>query len=114
MPLTRRALLAGLPLSMMTQGCSRTNRTQPAGRSVLRYPINIEPATMDPTQVVDGGTGDLLQNIYDGLVSFDSRNRVVPMLAERWEISKDGLSYTFHLRTNALFHNGRPATSADV
>src|SRR5437764_8475747 len=114
MPLTRRALLAALPLGMMSQGCARKNKTQPDGRSVLRYPVNIEPATMDPTQVVEGGTGDLLQNIYEGLVGFDSQNRVVPVLAERWEISRDGLIYTFHLRASARFHNGRPVTSADM
>lgn len=74
----------------------------------------IEPATMDPARIVEGATGDLLQNVYEGLVAFDEKNRIVPMLAERWDVSPNGKTYTFHLRPNARFHNGRPVEAQDV
>lgn len=64
-------------------------------------------------------------NLYDRLVSFASKTlpdgslsydytKIVPELAERWEISADGLTLTFHLRRDAVFHDGTPVTAADV
>jgi peptide/nickel transport system substrate-binding protein len=64
-------------------------------------------------------------NLYDRLVSFGSKTlpdgsesydytTVVPELAERWELSPDGLVLTFHLRRDAVFHDGTPVTAADV
>lgn len=92
-------------------GCGRTNNS--ALSAVLRYPLAIEPSTFDPSQVNEGGTGDLLQNIYEGLVAYGPDNRIVPALAEHWEVSRDGRIYVFHLR-NARFHNGRPLNASDV
>jgi oligopeptide transport system substrate-binding protein len=66
-------------------------------------PRDYDPAT---------GGGDNL--IFSGLVSFNPQLQVTPELAESWEISPDGTVYTFHLRPNARFHNGRPVTAQDV
>ena len=52
--------------------------------------------------------------IYSSLVDFDSDWNPIPYTAESWEISKDGLTYTFHLVKDAVFHDGKPVTSADV
>lgn len=46
-------------------------------------------------------------------MAFDTELQVVPDLAERWDVSDDGLIYTFHLRANARFHNGKPVTAND-
>src|SRR6185369_11579224 len=73
-----------------------------------------EPATLDPACLNETPTQEMLQNVFEGLVAFDSDNRIAPRLAERWEVSPDGKTYTFHLRPNARFHNGRKLTSADV
>lgn len=81
---------------------------------VYRYPLRFEPVTLDPACLNETPTQELLQNVFEGLVFFDADNRVAPRLAERWEISPDGRTYTFHLRDNARFQNGRPLTSADV
>lgn len=57
-------------------------------------------------------------NIYDTLVQVsvadDGSSSIAPMLAESWEVSDDGLEYTFHLRTDANFTNGNPVTAQDV
>ncbi len=54
------------------------------------------------------------QNIYEKLVqSSPDGTKILPQLAQSWDISKDGLTYTFHLRA-AKFHNGAPVTAADV
>ena len=54
------------------------------------------------------------KRVFSGLVSFDPQLNLTPDLAERWEISSDGTTYTFYLRENAKFHNGRSVTAQDV
>ncbi len=61
--------------------------------------------------VVDG---DLCALLFNGLTKLDERGEVVPDLALRWEVSDDGLTYTFELRQNARWHDGRPVTADDV
>src|SRR3972149_4246251 len=58
------------------------------------------------------GSGDKLA--FSGLVSFDPHLNLTPDLAETWDVSKDGTVYTFHLRENARFHDGRSVTAGDV
>jgi oligopeptide transport system substrate-binding protein len=53
------------------------------------------------------------KRIFSGLVSFDPQLNLTPDLAESWDISPDGTVYTFHLRQNARFHDGRPVTAED-
>ena len=57
------------------------------------------------------GSGDKM--VFSGLVSFDPNLNLVPELAESWDVSSDGTIYTFHLRTNAKFHDGTPVTAQD-
>lgn len=59
-------------------------------------------------------TGKMLDQIHDGLVDYDTAGDIIPALAESWEISEDGLTYTFHLVENATFHNDDPVTAQDV
>lgn len=105
-----------LILAVVLAGCSRHARTGGGSTpvSVYRYPLRFEPVTLDPACLNETPTQELLQNVYEGLVSFDANNRITPCLAETWEVSPDGRTYTFHLRTNARFHNGRVLTAADV
>jgi len=60
-----------------------------------------------PTQMVAG-------NIYEGLLRYDTGLEAMPQLAKSWEISEDGLVYTFHLHDNVKWHDGKPFTAADV
>jgi peptide/nickel transport system substrate-binding protein len=52
--------------------------------------------------------------IFEGLTGLDKEGNVVPCLAKSWEVSKDGLTYTFVLRSGAKFHNGKKLTAEDV
>ena len=52
--------------------------------------------------------------LFDSLVQFMPDGTIAPKLAQRWELAKDGLSYTFTLAPNARFHDGQPVTAADV
>ena len=64
--------------------------------------------------VQSGAQAGIGVQLFAGLVRLDDRFEPRPYLAERWHVSEDGLSYTFHLAANARFHDGRPITSEDV
>ena len=73
------------------------------------------PATVfDPIQVSDASTAEYTAEIFGGLVSLDLDLNVVPDIAESWEISDGGRVYTFFLRDDVVFHNGRRVTADDV
>jgi peptide/nickel transport system substrate-binding protein len=57
---------------------------------------------------------DLCSLIFEGLTTFNERNQVVPLLAERWDVSEDGLTYTFRLRDSVRWQDGEPLTADDV
>ncbi len=72
-----------------------------------------QPRTMDPAKTL-GGPDGALGHIFSGLVMLDSDLQVQPDLAAGWEVSENGLLYTFYLNPNATFHDGRPLTAHDV
>lgn len=74
-----------------------------------------EPKSLDPHAVTAANDFRILANIYDGLVQFKAGTlEVEPALAESWEISGDGLTYTFKLREGVAFHDGTPLTADAV
>ena len=73
-----------------------------------------DPPTLDPHLTTDNISGALVNEVYGGLVTLTPELAPSPDLAESWDISEDGTVYTFHLRENAKFHNGKPVTSEDV
>ena len=83
-----------------------------AGAGDLRL-IGSDPITLDPALAGDAGSATYIVEIFGGLVTIDRDLNVVPDIAERWEVSEDGTVYTFFLRRDALFHDGRPVTAQD-
>ncbi|MFN2392759.1 MAG: ABC transporter substrate-binding protein [Pyrinomonadaceae bacterium] len=73
-----------------------------------------DPGGLNPAVTTQGGVHLVCGSIFSGLVAQDFDLNPVPDLAERWEVSKDGQTYTFYLAPNAEFHDGVPVTSADV
>jgi ABC-type transport system substrate-binding protein len=73
-----------------------------------------EPPTLDPHLTTDATSAGVIVEVFGGLVTIDPNLKFVPDLAERWDISRDGRVYTFHLRRNAQFHDGKPVTAEDV
>ena len=71
------------------------------------------PTTLDPALSGDSVTWSYLIQIYSGLVRLDQKLEIVPDLAERWELSPDGRTYTFTLRTGGRFHSGRAVEAGD-
>lgn len=69
---------------------------------------------LNPAVQSGNATGVPGTQIFAGLIQLDDKFNVLPYLAKSWEMSSDGLSYTFHLEENTTFHDGKPVTSADV
>jgi oligopeptide transport system substrate-binding protein len=107
-------LAASLSLLALLTGCGHHHSAASGGGNVLRVAMQTAPVTFDPAMCQDVETGQMLQQAYEGLVQYDIKNKVVPCLAEKWNISPDGLTYTFHLRPGAKFQNGMPVTADDV
>ena len=77
--------------------------------ALLEYSI----VNLDPIDTNDYDTSTVLCEIYEGLLKYDDDMKVVPSLAEKWEV-KDNLYYTFYLRKGVHFHNGEELKASDV
>ena len=71
-----------------------------------------DPATLDPHLVTDPASAGVIVEVFSGLVAFNADLQIVPDIAEAWSV-EEGVVYTFALRRNARFHNGRPVTAFD-
>ena len=77
--------------------------------------LQLEPPHLDPTSAAAGAIDSVLYtNVFEGLTRFMGDGSVVPGLAESWEISEDGLTYTFKLREGVTFHDGTTMDAEDV
>jgi oligopeptide transport system substrate-binding protein len=97
-------------------GCSRREAPVQAGdrEQVLHRGLGEEPAGLDPLLTTDTSYTTVLSALLEGLVSEDPVDlHPVPGVAESWEASADGLTYTFHLRADAQWSDGKPVTSDD-
>jgi peptide/nickel transport system substrate-binding protein/oligopeptide transport system substrate-binding protein len=72
-----------------------------------------DPPSLDPIRITDTVSHAVASELYDGLVSFDRDLKVQPAVARRWVVSGDGRTYTFDLRPDVRFHNGRSVTAED-
>ena len=86
--------------------------SEPSPGGVFRRLWN-DPPTLDPHLTGDGTSSAIVVEVFSGLVTIDRDLRPVPDIAESWDISEDGTVYTFTIRSNAKFHDGRPVTAQD-
>jgi oligopeptide transport system substrate-binding protein len=86
----------------------------PAGAEAILHRANdSEPETLDPQRTTGGPDAQVEQDLFEGLTRLDPDKHPLPGVAERWETSPDGLTWTFHLRRDALWSNGEPVTAGD-
>jgi len=110
---TKLLVLAALAaFAVAAAGCGE--RGEPlAGRSVLNRGLSTEPESLDPQKGRSVQAADVLRDIGEGLVAYNEAGELIAAAAERWEISADGLTYTFHLRADARWSNGDPVSAED-
>jgi peptide/nickel transport system substrate-binding protein len=88
--------------------------TAAARSGTLDIAVDQSPVGLDPHIATAFATFAVIDQIYDDLVELNSDLQLEPALAKSWEVSDDGLTYTFELRPDAKFHNGRELTAEDV
>ncbi len=118
-------LLASILFCVTLPGChsSPTEETVPGGEEHSLTPVTGDAVVvssigdakrLNPTIANDSASGDINGQVFNGLIEYDKDLKFEGDLAESWEISKDGLVFTFHLRTGVKWHDGEPFTAEDV
>jgi peptide/nickel transport system substrate-binding protein len=87
---------------------------RPAAVSTLILADSTDAASLDPHVQNDGQSEQVVAMLYSTLLKFEADGRIVPDLAESWEVSADSRTWTFKLRQGVKFHNGKEMTAADV
>ncbi len=86
-----------------------------AAKTTFNMGMVLEPPHLDPTAGAPAAIDEVVYaNLYEGLTRIGSKGEVLPALAESWDISEDGKSYTFKLRNGVKFHDGTDFEATDV
>ena len=109
-----RIRLLLLALAPFTALACRGGESAPQRNSLVDSRDRYDPRSLDPALSTDVPTGRAVSYVFDGLTRFTPDARVEPGLAERWDVSPDGLTYTFHLRHGVTFHDGAAFTAQHV
>lgn len=112
----KRMISTALVLSLVPPAMAQEEldpNAKPGGSIVITYKDDV--ATLDPAIGYDWQNWSMIKSIFDGLMDYaPGTTELRPGLAESYEMSEDGLSYTFKLRSGVTFHNGRKMTAEDV
>ncbi len=105
----RQKMISAAAALLLAAGAAQAQRTD------ITVGMQLEPPHLDPTSAAAGAIDQVTYaNIFEGLTRFASDGSIVPGLAESWEISGDGLVYTFRLREGVKFHDGTTMDAEDV
>lgn len=99
-------------LVLSLAGCSSASSGGTDSHNVLNLSKENDVITLDSTLATDGMSFEVINMMIEGLETTDENGDIVPALAESYDVSEDGLTYTFHLR-DASWSNGEPVTAAD-
>jgi len=99
-----------LMLALSLLGCQARNKIPD---DILRYDLETEPPSLDLSIATDDASIKVLNNIMEGLTRYDKNLNAVPAVAESWEVSPDGKKYSFHIRPQARWSDGRPVLARD-
>src|SRR6266496_5940538 len=111
----RRSLMLRFALGLMLLAVPVVVEAQtPVRGGTVVQAIGADPPTMNPSTTTDTQAWALMGKLFNGLTYLDNDYHNYPDLAESWTISGDGLTYTFKLRRDVKWHDGKPFTSEDV
>ncbi len=111
-PLRLSLTFIAIAACMSVASCGSTQ--SPARHELIDSRDQYDPRSLDPALSTDVPTGRAVAYLFDGLTRFSPDAKVEPALAERWDVSADGRTYTFHLRRGVTFHDGTPFTAHNV
>lgn len=100
--------------TLLVAGCGEMPPPEPAPfENVLRRGNGLEPETLDPHRARSVETFHILRDLYEGLIAEGADGELGPGVAESWQVSDDGLVWSFELRENAAWSNGDALTASD-
>lgn len=102
------------PSSQQTSQSTNTSSGKPVNGDWVVLNITSDPDTFNPVKSSDYYAGLVIGLVFDSLLTVDKDANYIPQVAKSWEISKDNLTLTFHLRDDVKFHDGIPLTADDV
>lgn len=112
MKISTLSIVATFAILLISSPAPPTNHPLYGGSVVVA--ISSDPGGLNPSITTQGGVHLICGSIFSGLVAHDFDLNPVPDLAERWQVSPDGRTYTFFLAREAVFHDGLPVTAEDV
>lgn len=111
-------LVMVLLVSLLATGCGNGggNSSDGGSKDSVNIGLTADPGGFDPQVELDAIAMIVMTNLYDTLVNTKNgcSTDIQPQVAESWDTSEDGLTYTFHLRDDVTFHNGKAMTADDV
>ncbi|TZE82408.1 peptide ABC transporter substrate-binding protein [Calorimonas adulescens] len=90
----------------------KTAQETPAEGQTITYNLGAQPGSIDPAKCNEVVGFNVIYNVFEGLVRLDKDSNPEPGIAEKWDVSDDGLTWTFHLR-DAKWSDGKPVTAGD-
>ena len=108
----KRIISLILIFSMLLTGCM-ASIPEADPKAEINFYMNIAPTNLDPQTTFYTYDVETLSTYCEGLVNKDKDSNIIPGIAERWEVSDDGLKYRFYLRKDAKWSNGTPVTADD-
>ena len=113
LPIIRKFARVPIAAAVLLAACFG-DKEAPSRHTLVDSRDTYDPRSLDPALSTDVPTGRAVAYVFDGLTRFTPDAKVEPALAERWDVTPDGLHYTFHLRQGVRFHDGKPFTSRNV
>ena len=110
------AMITGMVLMLALSACNGHHKDETVGKNKDTLIVGNgagEVPTLDPGKWGDATSLRIIHDLFEGLVFENQKNELLPGIARAWDISKDGKTYTFHLRDNARWSNGKPVTAED-
>ncbi|MCL2678925.1 MAG: peptide ABC transporter substrate-binding protein [Dehalococcoidia bacterium] len=111
---TTTSIASATTTASVTSAPTTTTATPDLGGTGTLNLYGSDPLTLDPAQAGDSTSNSYVNQIFSGLIKLDDRLEPAGDLALDWQVSPDGLVYTFNLRRDAVFHDGRALTASDV
>jgi oligopeptide transport system substrate-binding protein len=108
-----RSVLGLLPILSLPMLCASGAVAAPLQPFVLRLALSSEPPTLDWSLATDNVSITVIENLMEGLTAFDDHLRPKPAVARQWDVSLDGMTYTFHLRNDVYWTDGKRVTAQD-
>lgn len=107
-PFGAALLVAGLTAAGCGGGSTSPEGGSAAPRDTLIFAAPADATTLDPHNTTDTESDQVIGMVFEGLLGFDEKMKIVGRLAETWAVAPDGVTWTFHLRRGVSFHDGTP------